>query len=48
MVGVLIETLQDTYIHHKTTKEIWNTLNTEYEGSDAGTKLYIIEQYHDY
>jgi hypothetical protein len=23
-------------------------MNTEYEGLDAGTELYIIEQYHDY
>jgi hypothetical protein len=25
-----------------------DTLSTEYGGSDAGTELYIIEQYHDY
>jgi hypothetical protein len=48
MVGVLVETLQDTYLCYKTTKEMWDTLNTEYGGSDTGTKLYIIEQYHDY
>jgi hypothetical protein len=36
------------YIHYKTTKEMLDTLNTEYGGSDAGTKLYIIEQYHNY
>jgi hypothetical protein len=24
---------------------MWDTLNIEYEGSDAGTELYIIEQY---
>jgi hypothetical protein len=48
VVGVLVETLQDTYIRYKTAKEMWDTLNTEYGGSDAGTKLYIIEQYHDY
>jgi hypothetical protein len=48
MVGVLVETLQDTYLCYKTAKEMWDTLNTEYGGSDAGTKLYIIEQYHDY
>jgi hypothetical protein len=48
MVGVLIKTLQDTYIRYKTAKEMWDTLNTEYGGSDAGTELYIIEQYHDY
>jgi hypothetical protein len=48
VVGVLVETLQDTYLRYKTTKEMWDTLNTEYGGSDAGTELYIIEQYHDY
>jgi hypothetical protein len=48
VVGVLVETLQDTYLCYKTTKEVWDTLNTKYGGSDAGTELYIIEQYHDY
>jgi hypothetical protein len=27
---------------------MWDTLSTEYRGSDAGTELYIIEKYHDY
>jgi hypothetical protein len=27
---------------------MWDTLNIEYEDSDAGIELYIIEQYHDY
>jgi hypothetical protein len=44
----LQKTLQDTYIRYKTAKEMWDTLNTEYGGSDVGTELYIIEQYHDY
>jgi hypothetical protein len=48
MVGVLAETLQDTYLRYKTGKEMWDTLNIEYEGLDAGTELYIIEEYHDY
>jgi hypothetical protein len=48
VVGVLVETLQDTYLRYKTTKQMWDTLNTECPGSDAGTELYIIEQYHDY
>jgi hypothetical protein len=43
VVGVLVEILQDTYIHYKTVKEMWDTLNIEYGGLDAGTKLYIIE-----
>jgi hypothetical protein len=48
MVGVLAESLQDTFLCYKTVKEMWGTLNTEYGGSDAGTELYITEQYHDY
>jgi hypothetical protein len=27
---------------------VWDTLNIEYGGSDAGIELYIIELYHDY
>jgi hypothetical protein len=48
VVGVLAEALQDMYLYYKTAKEMWDTLNTEYGGLDAGTELYIIEQYHDY
>jgi hypothetical protein len=48
VVGVLVESLQDTYLFYKTIKEMWDTLNTEYGGSNAGTELYIIEQCHDY
>jgi hypothetical protein len=48
VVEVLTETLQDTYLRYKTAKEMWDTLNIEYGGLDAGTELYIIEQYHDY
>jgi hypothetical protein len=48
VVRVPTETLQDTYLYYKTAKERWDALNTEYGGSDAGTELYIIEQYHTY
>jgi hypothetical protein len=48
VVEVLAETLQDTYLWYKTAKEMWDTLNTEYGGSDVGTELYIVKQYHDY
>jgi hypothetical protein len=43
VVGVFVETLQDTYLRYKIKKEMWDTLNTKYGGSDAGTELYIIE-----
>jgi hypothetical protein len=48
VVGVLAETLQDTYLRYKIAKEMWDTLNTEYGGSYVGIELYITEQYHDY
>jgi hypothetical protein len=48
VVGVLAEILQDMYLSYKTLKEMWDTLNNEYGGSDADTELYIIEQYHAY
>jgi hypothetical protein len=48
VVGVFAETQQDTYLHYKAAKEMRDTLNTEYGGSNTGTELYIIEQYHDY
>jgi hypothetical protein len=34
VVGVLAESLQDTYLLYKTAKEMWDTLNTEYGGLD--------------
>jgi hypothetical protein len=48
VVGVIAENLQDTKLCYKTAKEMWDTLNTEYGGLDAGIELYIIEQYHYY
>jgi hypothetical protein len=43
-----LQRLQDMYIRYKTAKWMWDTLNTEYGGLDAGTELYIIKQYHNY
>jgi hypothetical protein len=43
VVGVHAETLQYTYLCYKIAKEMWDTLNTEYGGSDAGTELCIIK-----
>jgi hypothetical protein len=43
LVGVLVDTLQNTYLRYKIAKEMWDTLNTEYGGLDASTELYIIE-----
>jgi hypothetical protein len=47
LVGALIvalaDHLQDVYLRNKTGKELWDALNNNYDHSDAGTKMYIIE-----
>jgi hypothetical protein len=48
VIGAHPEHLQDVFLRNQTGKELWDTLNNNYGGSNAGTQLYIIEQYHDY
>jgi hypothetical protein len=48
VIGALVDHLQDVYLCNKTGKELWDALNNNYSGSDAGTELYIIEQYHHF
>jgi hypothetical protein len=48
VIRAFLDHLQDVYLHNKTGKDMWDVLNNDNSGSDAGTKLYIIEQYHDY
>jgi len=43
-----LETLIDAYIQLLTGKAIWGALGARYGVSDAGSKLYIMEQFHDY
>jgi hypothetical protein len=47
VIRAFLDHLQDVYLHNKTGKDMWNILNNDYNGSDAGMKLYIIEQHHD-
>ena len=32
----------------QTDKETWDALETKYGVSDAGSELYVMEQFHDY
>jgi hypothetical protein len=48
VIGALTDHLQDVYLCSKTDKEMWDDLNNNYGGSNAGTKLYIIKEYQDY
>ena len=38
----------DTYIRLMNCKDVWDALETQYGVSDAGNKLYIMEQFLNY
>ena len=38
----------DVYVTLQTCKEIWDTLEAKYGVSDAGSELYVMEQFQDY
>jgi len=38
----------DTYIQLMNCRDVWDALETQYGVSDAGNKLYIMEQFLDY
>jgi hypothetical protein len=48
VIGALADHLRDVYLCNKTGKKLWDVLNNNYSRSNAGTELYIIEQYHNY
>jgi hypothetical protein len=48
VIGILVDRLQDVYLHHTDAKKLWDALEADYDGTDAGVELYIMEQYHDY
>ena len=48
VIGTLADRLQDVYLHHTDGKKLWEALEADYGGTDAGAELYIMEQYHDY
>jgi hypothetical protein len=48
VIGTLVDHLQDVYLHHTNAKKLWDALEADYGSTDAGTELYIMEQYHDY
>jgi hypothetical protein len=48
ILSVLSDHICDVYMHIQSAKELWDTLNAKFGASDAGSELYIMEQYHDY
>src|SRR5438105_6214275 len=48
VISVLGENLVDAYMHLFTGQELWEALEAKFGVSDAGSKLYVMEQFHDY
>jgi hypothetical protein len=48
ILSVLGDTIVDAYVPLQTGKEMWDALEAKYKVSDAGTELYVMEQFHNY
>ena len=48
VISVLAENVVDSYILLAIGKDLWDALEAQYEVSDAGSKLYMMEQFLDY
>ena len=48
MNSMLGDSIVDTYVPTTSGKEMWDALEAKYGASDAGSELYIMEQFHDY
>jgi len=47
VLGALSERLCDVYMHIAYAKELWDALNAKFGASDAGSELYVMENFHD-
>jgi predicted GNAT family N-acyltransferase len=45
---VLGSTIVDAYVPLQTSKEMWDALEARYGVFDAGSELYVMEQFYDY
>ena len=48
VISILGENLVDAYMHLFTGQELWEALEAKFGVSDAGSELYIMEQFHNY
>jgi hypothetical protein len=48
MINVLAKNLVDFYLTVTSGKELWDVLKTKYGVFDAGSELYVMEQFCDY
>jgi hypothetical protein len=48
IIGVLGENIVDSYLSITTSKDMWDAVEVKFGVSDAGSELYVMEQYYDY
>jgi hypothetical protein len=48
MISVLGENLVDAYMHIPSGKELWDALEAKFSVFDAGSELFVMEQFYDY
>jgi hypothetical protein len=48
ILGILVDCLFDVNMQHTDENELWDALTTKYGASDDGTKLCVMESFHDY
>jgi hypothetical protein len=47
LLSVLGDTIVEAYVPLQSGKEMWDALEQRYGVSDAGSELYVMEQFHD-
>jgi hypothetical protein len=48
LLSIIHDSLVDAYIPLPSGRAVWEALEARYGLSDAGSELYIMEQFHDY
>nr|ABA98225.1 retrotransposon protein, putative, Ty1-copia subclass [Oryza sativa Japonica Group] len=48
LINVLADNIVDVYMHMPSGKDMWDALKAKFGVSDAGSELYVMEQFYDY
>lgn len=48
VLSVIGDKLVDAYLHVHVAKDMWEALESKFGAADAGSEMYIIQQFHDY
>src|SRR3954469_4198269 len=48
VLSVIGDKLVDAYLHMRVAKDLWEALESKFGATDAGSEMYIMEQFQDY